>query len=93
MLVPLMPSEVLMLMGEMIHVVKTDSLKVSDIILIMPGEKVAADGIISEGESYMYESMHTVESVPIKKQKGERVIAGSINGNGSFRVIELHILQ
>ena len=61
-------------------------------ILIKPGENVAADGIISEGESYLNESMLTGESVPVKKQKGEKVIAGSINGNGSLKV-KLAMLQ
>ncbi len=89
-LVQLMPSDAHMVMGEMIHEVKTDSLNKGDIILIKPGEKVAADGIISEGESYMNESMLTGESVPVKKQKGEKVIAGSINGNGSLKVTVSH---
>ncbi len=90
MLVQLMPSDAHMVMGEMIHEVKTDSLKEGDIILIKPGEKVAADGIISDGESYLNESMLTGESVPVKKLKGEKVIAGSINGNGSLKVTVSH---
>jgi len=89
-LVQLMPSDAHMVMGEMIHDVKTDSLKEGDLILIKPGEKIAADGIIEEGESYLNESMLTGESVPVKKQKGEKVIAGSINGNGSLKVKVSH---
>ncbi len=89
-LVQLMPSEAHMVMGEMIHEVLTDSLNEGDIILIKPGEKVAADGIISDGESYLNESMLTGESVPVKKQKGGKVIAGSINGNGSIKVKVSH---
>lgn len=89
-LVQLMPSEAHMVMGEMIHEVKTDSLNEGDIILIKPGEKVAADGIISEGDSYLNESMLTGESVPVKKHKGDKVIAGSINGNGSLKVTVSH---
>ncbi len=85
-LVQLMPSDAHMIMGEMIHEVKTDSLKEADLILIKPGEKVAADGIITEGESYLNESMLTGESVPVKRQKGEKVIAGSLNGNGSLKI-------
>ncbi|MBY0425582.1 MAG: heavy metal translocating P-type ATPase, partial [Cytophagales bacterium] len=54
------------------------------------GEKVAADGIIMEGESYLNESMLTGESKPIHKTKGDKVIAGAINGNGSFKVIVSH---
>jgi Cu2+-exporting ATPase len=89
-LVQLMPSDAHKVMGEMIHEVKTDSLIEGDLILIKPGESVAADGIISEGESYLNESMLTGESVPVKKQKGEKVIAGSINGNGSLKVKVSH---
>jgi len=89
-LVQLMPSDAHMIMPEMVHDVKTDSLNEGDLILIKPGEKVAADGIISEGESYLNESMLTGESVPVKKRIGEKVIAGSINGNGSLKVKVSH---
>ena len=89
-LVQLMPSEAHMVMPGMIHDVKTDSLKANDIILVKPGEKVAADGIILEGESYLNESMLTGESKPVQKIKGDKVIAGSINGNGSFQVTVSH---
>jgi Cu2+-exporting ATPase len=89
-LVQLMPSNAHMILGEMVHEVKTDALKEGDLILIKPGENVAADGIISEGESYLNESMLTGESVPVKKQKGEKVIAGSINGNSSLKIEVSH---
>ena len=89
-LVQLMPDDAHMVMGEKVHDVKTDTLKEKDIIFVKPGEKVAADGIISEGESYLNESMLTGESKPVKKIKGDKVIAGSINGNGSFKVTVSH---
>lgn len=89
-LVQLMPSDAHMMMGDMIHEVKTDSLKAGDLILIKPGEKIAADGVIIEGDSYLNESMLTGESVPVQKQKGAKVIAGSINGNGSLKVTVSH---
>jgi Cu2+-exporting ATPase len=89
-LVQLMPDEAHMVMPEMVHDVKTDTLKENDVILIKPGEKVAADGVISEGESYLNESMLTGESKPVQKIKGDKVIAGSINGNGSFKVTVSH---
>ena len=74
----------------MVHDVKTDTLNANDIILVKPGEKVAADGIILEGESYLNESMLTGESKPVQKVKGDKVIAGSINGNGSIKVTVSH---
>lgn len=89
-LVQLMPAEAHMVMPDMVHDVKTETLKANDIILVKPGEKVAADGIISEGESYVNESMLTGESRPVHKTKGDKVIAGSINGNGSFQVVVSH---
>ena len=89
-LVQLMPADAHMVMPDMVHDVKTDSLKERDIILVKPGEKVAADGIILEGESYLNESMLTGESKPVKKVIGGKVIAGSINGNGSLKVTVSH---
>ncbi len=89
-LVQLMPDDAHLIAGDKVNDVKTDTLKEKDVILIKPGEKVAADGIISEGESYLNESMLTGESKPVKKVKGEKVIAGAINGNGSIKVTVSH---
>ncbi len=89
-LVQLMPAEAHMVMPTMVHDVRTDTLKEGDIILIKPGEKVAADGVILEGQTYLNESMLTGESTPVQKIKGNKVIAGSINGNGSIKVTVSH---
>ena len=89
-LVQLMPANAHMVMPDMVHDVKTHTLKENDIILVKPGEKVAADGIIVEGESYLNESMLTGESKPVQKVKGDKVIAGAINGNGSIKVTVSH---
>lgn len=89
-LVQLMPDDAHLINGDNITDVKTETLKEKDIILIKPGEKVAADGIITEGESYLNESMLTGESKPVEKKKGEKVIAGSINGNGAIKISVLH---
>lgn len=89
-LVQLMPDDAHLIDGEKVTDVKTESLKENDIILIKPGEKVAADGIIIEGESSLNESMLTGESKPIEKSKGDKVIAGSINGNGAIKIKVLH---
>ena len=89
-LVQLMPADAHMVMPDMVHDVKTDTLKEGDIILVKPGEKVAADGIILDGESYLNESMLTGESKPVQKIKGDKVIAGAINGNGSIKVTVSH---
>lgn len=89
-LVQLMPSDAHMVMPGMVHDVKTETLKPGDIILVKPGEKVAADGNILEGDSYLNESMLTGESKPVQKVKGDKVIAGSINGNGAIQVTVMH---
>lgn len=89
-LVQLMPSEAHLVKGDDIIEVKTDTLKQNDIILIKPGEKVAADGIVSNGESYLNESMLTGESKPVQKKVGDKVIAGAINGNGSIKIKVSH---
>ncbi len=89
-LVQLMPADAHMVMEQMVYDVKTDTLKAKDVILIKPGEKVAADGIILEGETYLNESMLTGESKPILKTKGDKVIAGAINSNGSIKVTVSH---
>jgi Cu2+-exporting ATPase len=89
-LVQLMPDVAHLVDGEKVTDVKTETLKENDSILIKPGEKVAADGIITDGKSYLNESMLTGESKPVEKTKGDKVIAGSINGNGAIRVTVLH---
>lgn len=89
-LVQLMPDDAHLLDGEKVNDIKTETLKENDRILIKPGEKVAADGIIDEGETYLNESMLTGESKPVKKIKGDKVITGSINGNGAIKITVLH---
>jgi len=89
-LVQLMPDDAHLVNGEHITDVKSETLKGNDIILIKPGEKVAADGVIAEGESYLNESLLTGESKPVEKKKGDKVIAGSINGNGAIKITVQH---
>ena len=85
-LVKMMPSEAHLVEGDSIHEVKADELKAEDLILVKANEKIPADGVVEEGESYLDESMLTGESKPVKKSKGDKVIAGSVNGNQSIRV-------
>lgn len=72
------------------EVVSLNELKSGDVVLIRPGGKIPADGRIIEGRSDLNESILTGESRPVGKDVGDKVIAGSINGDGSLRVeIEL----
>lgn len=61
------------------------AVKVNDILLVKPGEKIPVDGIVSGGESYIDESMITGEPVPVAKKQGDHVFAGTINQKGSFQ--------
>ena len=89
-LVTLMPSTAHKVHGDHIMEVQLDELFKDDVILIKPGEKVPADGIVIEGESYLNESMLTGESKPVKKEVNAKVIGGSINGNGSLKIKVVH---
>jgi Cu2+-exporting ATPase len=89
-LVSMLPSEAHKVVGDKIEDVSLDSLVKGDIILIKPGEKVPADGDITEGSSYLNESMLTGESKPVKKGLDDKVIGGSINGNSTLKVKVVH---
>ncbi len=66
--------------------VPVSQLQAGDRVLVRPGASVPADGEIEEGQSHVNEAMITGESRPVEKQPGDRVIGGSINGDGSLRV-------
>ncbi len=86
-LVALLPSDVHVERKGVVVDISLKELHNGDIILIKPGEKIPADGKIISGNSFVNESMLTGESVPVKKQKEDLVIGGSINGDGSVKVI------
>ncbi|NJC25851.1 heavy metal translocating P-type ATPase [Neolewinella antarctica] len=86
-LAALMPNEATRIDSDgQAHKVPVNDLKSGDLILIKPGEKVPADGVIKEGSSSLNESMLTGESVPVSKAEGAEVIGGSINGSGAIKV-------
>ena len=66
------------------HEVEIDSLEVGDKLRVRPGEKVPVDGVILEGRSSLDESLMTGESMPVTKEAGGKVIAGTLNQSGSF---------
>lgn len=65
--------------------VSIEQIRVNDIIIVKPGEKIAVDGIVIEGNSYVDESMLSGEAIPVYKEKDAQVFAGTINQKGSFR--------
>ena len=62
-----------------------DEVNAGDIILVKPGEKIAVDGMVTSGSSYVDESMLSGEPVPVLKEENEKVFAGTINQKGSFQ--------
>jgi len=83
----LMPSQAHKLMPDgSVKDVPLEDLRVSDRVLVKPGEKIPADGVVAEGETSVNESMLTGESRPVPKSQGAQVIGGSINGEGSVTV-------
>lgn len=85
-LVKMMPATAHHVVNGTVHDMPVSHLKIDDLVLIKPGEKIPVDGIVTEGESYLDESMLTGESKPVKKEKSNKVIGGAINGNGSLTV-------
>jgi Cu2+-exporting ATPase len=86
-LAKLMPSDAHKLMPDgSVKDVPLGELAVNDKVLIKPGEKVPADGVIVAGESSVNEAMLTGESSPVTKKNGGKVIGGSINGEGSLTI-------
>lgn len=72
--------------GERIEEVPVAALGAGDLVLVRPGARVPADGTVREGSSSVNESMITGESREVKKQPGDRVIAGTVNAAGALRV-------
>ena len=61
-------------------------LRPGDTVLIRPGEKVPVDGRVTEGESFVDESTMTGEPVPVRRQAGDKVLSGTLNGDGTLQV-------
>ena len=69
--------------GERVEV-KVSTIKRGEIVIVRPGDRIPVDGIVTEGESYVDESMITGEPLGVLKVRGESVLAGTINQKGSF---------
>ena len=67
------------------RVIPIEQIRPGDIVLVKPGERIAVDGIVTEGSSYVDESMLSGEPVAVSKHKDAKVFAGTINQKGSFR--------
>lgn len=84
----LMPAEAHKLMPDgTMKDVPIDELQAEDRVLVKPGEKIPADGTVTGGASSVNEAMLTGESTPVSKAKGDQVIGGSVNGEGSITIL------
>lgn len=85
-LVKLLPDTATRVSEQGEETVPVSELQEGDIVLVRPGERVPADGLIQKGTSDLNEALITGESRPVKKKEGDEVIAATINGEGSLRI-------
>jgi Cd2+/Zn2+-exporting ATPase len=85
-LMKLRPSEALCRRGGELHMISIEELEIGDTVLVRPGEAIALDSVIVEGQSTLDESSLTGESMPVTKKAGDPVFAGTINQTGGLEV-------
>ena len=84
-LMGLQPKTVSAIVDGIEKILPIEAVKVGNIILVRPGEKIPVDGIVTSGSSFVDESMISGEPVPVEKKSGEKVFAGTVNQKGSFQ--------
>lgn len=80
----LSPKTALVLRGQTEVEIPAEQVQVGDVIIVKPGQAIPVDGVVTQGKSFVDESMLTGESIPIEKKKGDTVVAATINKQGSF---------
>ena len=86
-LIGLQPKTVTIWTSEGERILPITDIQQGDVVVVKPGERIAVDGVVSEGQSYVDESMLSGEPVAVRKQKGAKVFAGTINQKGAFRFV------
>ena len=86
-LIGLQPKTVTIWTPEGERILPITDIQQGDMVIVKPGERIAVDGVVSEGQSYVDESMLSGEPVAVRKQKGAKVFAGTINQKGAFRFV------
>ena len=86
-LIGLQPKTVTICSDEGERILPIADIRLGDVVVVKPGERIAVDGIVSEGTSFVDESMLNGEPMAIRKQKGSKVYAGTINQKGAFRFV------
>lgn len=84
-LMGLAPKTAVIIDGGVEKEIRIDEVCVGDIIVVKPGAKIPVDGVVTDGETSIDESMLTGESIPVQKKSGDKVYAASINGTGTIR--------
>lgn len=92
-LLELQPKLATVIKDERPKIVPIRSVKIGDFVLVKPGEKIPVDGVLVDGQSAVDESMLTGESLPVVKRVSDKVVAGSINGEGAFTVKVQQVLR
>ncbi|MDH3302818.1 MAG: copper-translocating P-type ATPase [Acidimicrobiia bacterium] len=85
-LAELLPDTAELVDGDRIDQVPISSLEVGDVVLVRPGGRVPADGVVADGRASFDESMITGESRPVRRGEGDRVVAGTVSTDSSVRV-------
>ena len=85
-LMALRPSTARIQRGDNIVELPIERVNISDLMIIKPGDRIALDGVVVDGQSSVDQSTITGESIPVSKQSGDKIFAGSINKNGSLNV-------
>jgi len=85
-LIGLQAKNAVVIRGEEEVIIPIEDVEVGNIIIVRPGDKIPADGVVVEGESYVDESMVTGEPVPSLKKKGSKVFGATVNENGVLKI-------
>ena len=84
-LISLQPKTALIIRDNKEMEIPIEDMRINDLVIVKPGEKIPVDGEVVEGESFVDEAMITGESIPVFKEKGEIVIGGTLNKNGIIK--------
>ncbi|MBI2656855.1 copper-translocating P-type ATPase, partial [Candidatus Woesearchaeota archaeon] len=85
-LIGLQPKTAAVIRGGREIEVPVEELQIDDVFIVKPGEKIATDGIVVDGSSYVDESMLTGESIPVSKKENDKAIGATLNKNGLLKV-------
>ncbi len=92
-LIALRPEEALVRRGDELVTLPLEAIALGDTMIVRPGERLALDGVVISGESSVDQSAITGESIPVAKEPGDTVLAGTINERGSIEVEVTHLAE